>query len=98
MAKAHWTRAYQADRAWLRAQHQPLCARCGRPIRYDLDAPHPLSFSAGHMPGHEVWRHGQHLGRASLQAEHLGCNARDGARQANASRRPPAGPLTSRKW
>lgn len=65
---------YRKSRAELRALGLP-CWLCGRPIRYDLAAPHPLSFSADHVTS--PLKGGGHGG--NLRASHLGCNSRRAA-------------------
>lgn len=55
MATIHHSSAHKRAALTLRAQQHPWC-QCttgcihpGEPIRYDLRAPHPLSFSAEHV-------------------------------------------------
>lgn len=66
---------YRRNRAALRARRLP-CAICGKPINYELRAPHPRSFSADHVD--PVARGGANDG--PLQAAHLGCNKRRGSK------------------
>lgn len=57
----------------LKAQHRQPCARCGQAIRYDLEHPHPDSFSAGHI---KSWADHPELREdpSNLRQEHLRCN------------------------
>ena len=80
---------YRRNRAALRAKRLP-CWLCGKPIRYDLKAPHPLSFSADHVD--PVARGGHNHGE--LKPAHLGCN-----KKRSAKRREDTDILkTSREW
>lgn len=67
---------YRANRAALRKRRLP-CWLCGKPIRYDLAAPHPLSFSADHV---DPVANGGH-NHGELRAAHLGCNKKRGRKR-----------------
>ena len=74
------------------------CAHCGRPLRHDLKAPHPLSPSLDHI--HPVALGGDPFDRGNVRAMHFGCNASLGARLGNAIRAAKASrtPRASRSW
>lgn len=57
----------------LKAQRRQPCMRCGQPIDYSLEYPHPDSFSAGHI---KAWADYPHLREdpGNLRQEHLHCN------------------------
>lgn len=80
---------YRRNREALRAKRLP-CWLCGKPIRYDLKPPEPLSFSADHVD--PVGLGGSNHGE--LRAAHLGCNKKRG------KKRPEATGIlkTSRPW
>jgi 5-methylcytosine-specific restriction endonuclease McrA len=90
---AHRTRTedplYRKNRADLRRKRLP-CWLCGKPIRYDLKAPEPLSFSADHV---DPVANGGH-NHGELRAAHLGCNKQRGRK----SREATAILRTSREW
>lgn len=75
---AHNSSAYRKARLDLKALQIPTCHLCSGargPIRYDLDAPDPLSFSADHWP--PVSTAGEHT---NLLPVHLVCQHEQGGR------------------
>ena len=79
MAKVHHSSPHRRAAGRLKAQRHPWC-QCttgciypGQPIRYDLAAPHPLSFSAEHVIA--VSSGGS---TGPLAPAHLGCQRRQG--------------------
>ncbi len=84
--------AYRKARAELRDHGRP-CWLCGQPIRYDLRAPHPASFTADHVV--ELHRGGTN-DPENLRPAHYGCNSRRGAIYRNTRR--VNGPKPEREW
>ena len=80
---------YRRNREALRAKRLP-CWLCGQPIRYDLKAPEPLSFSADHVDPVALGGHNH----GELRAAHLGCNKKRGKKR----REDTAILKTSREW
>lgn len=66
-------------KAEVRARRAPCC-RCGQPINYTLEYPHPESFSVDHYP--HPWSTHPHLAEdpGNLAAAHLRCNQGAGDR------------------
>ncbi len=86
------TAEYRNARATRRDQCRP-CWLCGQPIRYDLRAPHPASFTADHVG--ELNRGGTN-DPENLRPAHYGCNSRRGAVYRNTGRSRGAQP--ERDW
>jgi hypothetical protein len=98
------SQAYRGARARLRARRDP-CARCGGMIDYDgpryftingKRIENPLAFDAGHRVDRV---HGGNEAFSNLQAEHVRCSRRAGARL-GARRRwgMPRAAVTANRW
>ncbi|MDQ0795585.1 HNH endonuclease [Streptomyces sp. B1I3] len=83
-------RPYRRLVAMVKAHGYP-CWLCGRPIGYQLDARHPLSFTLDHLV--PLSRGGSLLDPANARSAHRRCNSARGNRT---ERRAPA--RTSWKW
>lgn len=90
-----YTSAYRTARAELREQGRP-CWYCGRPIRYDLKGPHPLSFTADHVVEPGRCDPAMVNDPSNLRPAHYGCNSSRGARYGNTKR--SNGPRPERAW
>jgi 5-methylcytosine-specific restriction endonuclease McrA len=69
-----------ATRAYVYERDRWICQLCMKPIRRDVEAPHPLSHSVDHVVPQS--QDGQH-GAGNLRAAHLICNALRGDRGGN---------------
>jgi 5-methylcytosine-specific restriction protein A len=67
-----WQRITKTIRRQAAANNTP-CGICGKPIRYDLHAPNPQSFSVDHIT--PIANGGAPYDLHNLQPAHLGCNA-----------------------
>lgn len=98
MATIHHSSTHRRAAQALRAKHlQPCqswtgCIYPGDPIRYDLRAPHPLSFSAEHWPPIELA--GPHN---NLVPSHLGCQHNQGG-MIRAGKAQQVAPPSSGVW
>lgn len=70
------TRAWRNLAAVQRAKHLP-CYLCGQPIDYDLEWPHPASFSADHVKPYVRHPH-LRLDPGNVVSSHLRCNQSKG--------------------
>lgn len=86
---------YRAARKALRALGRP-CWLCGKPIRYDLKGPHPLSFTADHVVEPGRCDPAMVNDPSNLRPAHYGCNSRRGAHYGNG--RGVHGPRPERAW
>lgn len=73
MGRKHDTRRYKRLVAALRREQRQPCWLCQQPIDYDLQYPHPESFSADHVE--PVTFHPElALVYSNLAPSHLACN------------------------
>ncbi|MFF2274201.1 hypothetical protein ACFVTX_18145 [Agromyces sp. NPDC058136] len=81
------TRRYKKAVKDLRAKGDAYCWRpgCGKYLYADLEWPHPLSITLGHLVAIEDG--GDPYDRENHAAECIACNMADGARRTNAKRR-----------
>lgn len=64
-----------------------VCWLCGKPIRFDVPARHPLSRSVDHVVSLKNGGHPTAL--ANLRPAHYGCNSRKGKGTPNATKQRP---------